>query len=85
MLPGIETGKIFRTGIRISGNGTFKNIRNGRSSPKNAQSIERGRKTKSCHCPCLINDPLIIMGDEPTGNLDKKNSDLVFDIFNKLT
>jgi lipoprotein-releasing system ATP-binding protein len=25
------------------------------------------------------------MGDEPTGNLDKKNSDLVFDIFKKLT
>jgi lipoprotein-releasing system ATP-binding protein len=25
------------------------------------------------------------MGDEPTGNLDKKNSDIVFDIFKKLT
>lgn len=25
------------------------------------------------------------MGDEPTGNLDNKNSDLVFDIFDKLT
>jgi lipoprotein-releasing system ATP-binding protein len=25
----------------------------------------------------LINDPLIIMGDEPTGNLDKKNGDMV--------
>jgi lipoprotein-releasing system ATP-binding protein len=24
------------------------------------------------------------MGDEPTGNLDKKNNDIVFDIFNKL-
>jgi lipoprotein-releasing system ATP-binding protein len=24
------------------------------------------------------------MGDEPTGNLDQKNSDLVFDIFKKL-
>ena len=24
------------------------------------------------------------MGDEPTGNLDKKNSDIVFDIFGKL-
>jgi lipoprotein-releasing system ATP-binding protein len=24
------------------------------------------------------------MGDEPTGNLDRKNGDLVFDIFNKL-
>ena len=25
------------------------------------------------------------MGDEPTGNLDKKNSDIVFDIFAKLS
>ena len=25
------------------------------------------------------------MGDEPTGNLDKKNSELVFDIFKELT
>ena len=25
------------------------------------------------------------MGDEPTGNLDKKNSEIVFDIFQKLT
>lgn len=32
----------------------------------------------------LINHPLIIMGDEPTGNLDKRNSDIVFDIFKKL-
>ena len=32
----------------------------------------------------MINDPLIIMGDEPTGNLDKKNSDIVFDIFQRL-
>jgi ABC-type lipoprotein export system ATPase subunit len=27
---------------------------------------------------------LIIMGDQPTGNLDKKDSDLVFDIFKKI-
>ena len=25
------------------------------------------------------------MGDEPTGNLDKKNSEIVFDIFKQLT
>jgi lipoprotein-releasing system ATP-binding protein len=24
------------------------------------------------------------MGDEPTGNLDKKNSDIVYDLFKKL-
>ena len=32
----------------------------------------------------LINDPAIIMGDEPTGNLDKANSSNVFEIFHRL-
>lgn len=30
------------------------------------------------------NDPIIIMGDEPTGNLDSKNTKVVFDIFRTL-
>ena len=33
----------------------------------------------------LINDPLIIMGDEPTGNLDKRNGEIVFDLFRSLS
>jgi lipoprotein-releasing system ATP-binding protein len=33
----------------------------------------------------LINEPTIIMGDEPTGNLDSKNAGIVFDIFKELT
>jgi lipoprotein-releasing system ATP-binding protein len=33
----------------------------------------------------LINEPDIIMGDEPTGNLDSYNTQLVFDIFKELT
>jgi lipoprotein-releasing system ATP-binding protein len=33
----------------------------------------------------LINSPQIIMCDEPTGNLDKKNSEIVFNIFEHLT
>jgi lipoprotein-releasing system ATP-binding protein len=36
-------------------------------------------------CGALINDPLIIMGDEPTGNLDNKNSQVVLDIFKELS
>jgi peptide/nickel transport system ATP-binding protein len=32
----------------------------------------------------MVNDPTIIMGDEPTGNLDKANSARVFDIFHQL-
>ena len=44
-----------------------------------------GEKQRVAIARALINDPQIIMGDEPTGNLDKKNSDLVFDIFNQLS
>lgn len=32
----------------------------------------------------LINDPQIIMCDGPTGNLDSKSTQLVFDIFKQL-
>jgi lipoprotein-releasing system ATP-binding protein len=33
----------------------------------------------------LINDPDIIIADEPTGNLDSVNSEVVFQIFRKLS
>ena len=32
----------------------------------------------------LVNNPSILLADEPTGNLDKKNREIVFDIFKDL-
>jgi lipoprotein-releasing system ATP-binding protein len=53
-------------------------------APKNATKISGGEKQRVAIARALINDPDIIMGDEPTGNLDKHNSELVFDIFHEL-
>ena len=50
-----------------------------------ANKLSGGEKQRVAIARALINDPLIIMGDEPTGNLDSKNSDIVFNIFKKLT
>lgn len=52
---------------------------------KMANQISGGEKQRVAIARALINDPIIIMGDEPTGNLDKKNSDLVFGIFQELS
>ena len=52
---------------------------------KLSSQISGGQKQRVAIARALINNPSIIMGDEPTGNLDSKNSDIVFSIFKELS
>ena len=52
---------------------------------KRASQISGGEKQRVAIARALINNPSIIMGDEPTGNLDSHNSDNVFNIFKQLS
>jgi lipoprotein-releasing system ATP-binding protein len=56
----------------------------GKLANKKPNQLSGGEKQRVAIARALINEPHIIMADEPTGNLDKKNSEIVFEIFQRL-
>lgn len=52
---------------------------------KKAGKLSGGQQQRVAIARALINDPSIIMGDEPTGNLDSKNTAIVFDLFKQIS
>jgi energy-coupling factor transporter ATP-binding protein EcfA2 len=46
--------------------------------------VSGGQQQSAAIARALANDPPLIIADEPTGNLDSRSADAVFDIFNDL-
>lgn len=85
MLPGMKLNKLSEAEIEHNAMEHLRTLDMVDQALKMPNQLSGGQKQRVAIARALINNPLIIMGDEPTGNLDKKNSDLVFDIFKKLT
>jgi len=51
---------------------------------KYPDAISGGQRQRAAIARAIINEPKILFADEPTGNLDSKNSTKVYEIFRKL-
>ena len=84
MLPGEKLAKLSSKEIEHNAYEKLKILGIESEALKKPNQLSGGQKQRVAIARALINNPLIIMGDEPTGNLDKKNGEVVFDIFKEL-
>jgi lipoprotein-releasing system ATP-binding protein len=85
MIPALRLGKLSHKEIEEKAYEKLKMFGVEEQALKKAGKLSGGQQQRVAIARALINDPAIIMGDEPTGNLDSKNTSIVFDLFRQLS
>ena len=84
MLPALKLGKLSKEEIEHKAYESLRLLDLEGQELKNANRLSGGQQQRVASARALINNPSVIMGDEPTGNLDSKNSRAVQEIFKQL-
>lgn len=84
MLPAMKLGKKSSEEIREHALGLLDAVGLKQWADNKASKLSGGQQQRVAIARSLVNDPAIVMGDEPTGNLDSKNTQLVFDVLRDL-
>lgn len=85
MIPALKLGKYSYEELEERAYQKLEMLGLGDQALKLSSKLSGGQQQRVSIARALINDPAIIMGDEPTGNLDSKNTEIVFDIFKQLS
>jgi len=84
MIPALKLKKKSKEEIKEKAYQTLELLGLKDQALKGVNKLSGGQQQRVAIARALINDPTIIMGDEPTGNLDTANTQIVFDIFREL-
>ena len=84
MMPMLARGKYTYSQARETAGALLEQVDMGNKLNSKPNQLSGGQQQRVAIARALSNRPKVLLADEPTGNLDSKNSGLVFDLFQKL-
>lgn len=84
MLPALANKKLKKSEIREKAIKLLNDVELGERLNHKPQELSGGEKQRVAIARALINDPKILLADEPTGNLDVETSEVIHKILQKI-